>query len=248
MQDLYKTELLCKTCESILNESETFFANHIFHPFKNNSLKNIPEDDHFGRFAISISLRVLWMMKFIEHPIVQRWPRILKELEKEWIEYLLRKPGFKKGKNSHHIILCNENLLASGLKNNPNLLINILRTSTYYIFEKFEKVYLFANLAGVQVISMVHPINLPVSSGTEVYPNQTFGRIVPAGIGWGGYFQNLIELSNKCNDLKMSISDSYLKLMEKALEKNKGNFPDSEDFRILLMQQAILKSIINDDE
>ena len=29
-QDLYKTQLLCISCESILNQHETYFANKIF--------------------------------------------------------------------------------------------------------------------------------------------------------------------------------------------------------------------------
>ena len=68
-QDLRKRKLLCGSCESILNEVETFFANTIFHPFKKGNLKAIPLDDRLGKFAVSVSLRALWIMQFVEHPL-----------------------------------------------------------------------------------------------------------------------------------------------------------------------------------
>ncbi len=96
-QDLYKRKLLCGRCESILNEVETFFANMVFHPFKKGELKTIPVDDRFARFAVSVSLRVLWIMRLVEHPLVERWEVELGELETEWRSFLLRTPDFIMG-------------------------------------------------------------------------------------------------------------------------------------------------------
>jgi hypothetical protein len=247
-QDLFKMKLLCSSCETILNEAETFFANNVFHPFKNNSLNNIPIDDRLARFAISISLRALWVMQLVEHPVVLNWKNKLAELEAEWKRYLLRKPDAHMGTNSHHILLCNENLLVKGLKESPNLIYSVLRTSAYYIFEKFEKAYIFANLAGVQIISMISPQELPVSRGTEVYPNQTFGTVSPAGIGWGGYYQNLIELTRKCDAALNRISDSYKRKIECEMNKNPDRTFNSEDIRILRMQDMLRHYIQKDME
>lgn len=241
-QDLYKRKLLCDKCESIMNEAETFFANTLFYPFKQNKLKNISIDDRFGKFAVSVSLRVLWVMQLVEHPLTERWEDKLGELEDEWRNYLLRTPNFIMGENSHHILLCNEDLLAVGLKNHPNLVYNIMRSSAYYIFEKFEKAYIFANLAGVQIISMVSPPDLPVSRGMQVYPKQTFG-VDPAGIGWGGYFQNLIELTSRCNKAFSSLSEGQKEKIESAINKNPERATKSEDARIIRMQEELLRNI-----
>lgn len=245
-QDLYKRELLCNRCESVLNEAETFFANTIFHPFKKGELKTIPVDDRLGRFAVSVGLRALWIMQFIEHPLVEKWKDKLGELETEWRNYLLRTPDFIMGENSHHILLCNEGLLVAGLKASPSLIHSVLRTSAYYLFEKFGKAYVFANLAGVQIISMISPPELPVSRGTQVYPNQTFGVLSPPGIGWGGYFQNLLELAMKCDAAKGRLSDAQKKMIARAVSNDPERAAMSEDARIITMQQELHYSIQED--
>jgi hypothetical protein len=247
-QDLYKRHLLCDQCESVLNEAETFFADKIFYPFKNNELKSIPTDDRLGRFAISVSLRALWIMQLVEHPLVERWKDQLHGLENEWRNYLLKTPNFVKGSHSHHILLCNEGILTVGLKNSPNLIHSVLRTSAYYLFEKFGKAYVFSNLAGVQVISMISPPELPVSRGTEVYPNQTFGVVGPPGIGWGGYFQNLLELARKCDEARNRLSVSQREMIECATNKDPERSAMSEDGRIYRMKQELLQSMQEKDD
>jgi hypothetical protein len=241
-QDLYKRKLLCNNCESVMNEAETFFARTLFYPFKQNRLKTIPIDDRFGRFAVSVSLRILWVMQLVEHPLAERWKGKLCELETEWRNYLLRTPNFIMGENSHHILLCNEDILAVGLKNSPNLIYSIMRSSAYYIFEKYEKAYVFANLAGVQIVSMISPQDLPISRGMQVYPKQTFG-VGPAGIGWGGYFQNLLELTRKLNEAFRRLSDGQKEKIERSVNENPERVVNSEDARIIRMQEELRRSI-----
>jgi len=245
-QDLGKGKLLCIRCESILSEAETFFANTIFHPFKQGSLKTIPVDDRLARFAVSVSLRALWVMQHVEHPLAEKWKDQLGELQDEWRNYLLRTPTFIMGKNTHHILLCNERVLAPGLNHRPNLIHSVLRTSAYYLFERFGKAYVFANLAGVQIISMISPPELPVSRGTEVYPEQRFGVDTPAGIGWGGYFQNLSELAEKCEAAFSSLSNGQKASIERAMNKHPGRVAASEDARVFRMQQ-VLRDAIQED-
>jgi len=181
-------------------------------------------------------------MQLVGDPLVERWKSKLYELETEWRNYLLRTPNFIMGENSHHILLCNEDLLAVGLKNSPNLVYSVLRTSAYYMFEKFEKAYLLANLAGVQIISMISPNDLPVSRGMQVYPKQTFGTC-PAGIGWGGYFQNLLELTTMCDAAFDRLSHGHKELIERAIKKNPERVAKSEDARIVRMQEELRRSI-----
>lgn len=245
-QDLYKRRLLCDQCESVLNEAETFFADKVFYPFKKDELKSIPVDDRLGRFAVSVSLRALWIMQLVKHPLVERWKGQLDGLETEWRNYLLMTPDFVKGNHSHHILLCNEAILAVELKNSPNLIHSVLRTSAYYLFEKFEKAYVFANLAGVQIISMIYPPELPVSRGTEVYPNQTFGVVSPPGIGWGGYFQNLLELARKFDAARNRLSVAQREMIERAMDKDPERAAMSEDARIYWMQQELRHSLQED--
>lgn len=247
-QDLYKTKLLCSGCEGILNQSETFFANAIFHPYKQSTLKSIPIDDRIARFVVSVSLRALWMMQLIKHPLAIKWEHQLASLEDEWRSFLLRAPGFRIGSHSHHILLTNEAILAAGLGNSPNLIFNVLRTSAYYLFEKFGKAYLFANMAGVQVISMISPPDLPLARGTQVYPTQTFGVIKPPGIGWGGYFQNLLHLAQTLDAACSNLSDRQREKIDYAMSKDPARLARSEDARVLMMQRVLLGSLRSDKE
>ena len=240
-QDLYKTQLLCISCESILNQHETYFANKIFHPFKNGALNAIAIDESVGKFAVSISLRVLWLLQDSRDPLAMKWAHILNKLEQEWRQYLLCSEGFVKGFNSHHILFSNEQLLAYGLGSAPNLILNLLRTSVFYIYEKFGKAYIFSNMAGIQVISMIDPPELPTSIGTQVYPKQTLGGKDLPGIGWGGYFQNIMEFSNGLDETRNGLSQSYKEMINRAEEKDPERAINSEDAKLIYQQHILSK-------
>jgi hypothetical protein len=240
-QDIYKTKLLCTSCESILNEAETFFANTIFYPFQHGTLRTIPVDERFSRFAVSVSLRALWIMQLARHPLADKWKNKLEELETEWRSYLLNLPNFVKGQNSHHILLCDENLLAIGIKNSPNLIHSVMRSSAYHLFEKFDEAYVFANLAGVQVISMISPVKLPVSQGTQVYPEQTFGLVTPPSIGWGGYYQNLLALARELDAATSRLSTVQKQRIDRAMNTERA--AKSEDVRILMKQYQVRRNV-----
>lgn len=242
-QDLYKTQLLCNDCEGILNQFETYFANHIFHPFKNGTLNVIASDENIGKFAVSISLRVLWLLQDSHDLLAIKWAHILNKLEKEWRQYLLSSEGFVKGVNSHHILFSNERLLAYGLGSAPNLILNLLRTSAFYIYEKFGKAYIFSNMAGIQVISMIDPPELPTSIGTQVYPEQTLGGKDLPGIGWGGYFQNIMEFSNELDDIRSGLSKNYKEMIERAEEKDPERAINSEDAKLIYQQKMLSRKM-----
>jgi len=240
-QDLYKMKLLCSGCELILNEAETFFANTIFYPFQHGTLGTIPVDERLSRFAVSVSLRAVWIMQLAQHALIEKWKTELEELEFEWRSYLLNSPDFVKGQNSHHIILCDENFIAVGVRNSPNLIHSIMRSSAYYLFEKFDKAYVFANLAGVQVISMISPVELPVSQGTQVYPEQTFGVVTPPGIGWGGYYQNLLALAREFAAASSRLSKAQRERVDRVMNTERA--AKSEDIRILKKQQQLRRNV-----
>lgn len=244
-QDLCKAQLLCNNCEGILNEFETYFANHIFYPFKNGTLNAIDIDENIGKFAVSISLRVLWLLQDSCDPKATKWAHILNKLEQEWREYLLGSGGFVKGSNSHHILFSNEQLLAYGLGSAPNLILNLLRTSVFYFYEKFGKAYIFSNMAGVQVISMIDPPELPTSIGTQVYPEQTLGGKDLPGIGWGGYFQNIMEFSNSVDAIRNELPKGYKDMIDRAEEKNPERAINSEDAKLIYQQQLLSKNMKN---
>jgi hypothetical protein len=239
-QDLYKSKLLCRQCEERLNEHETFFANHVFHPFKRNALHSIPTDERIARFAVSVSLRVLWILLSTRGRLVNRWRGELRRLETEWRNFILETPGFVKGRNAHYVILCTMAVLRPGLRTDPNLLLGILRTSAFSLEEKSGKAFIFTNMAGVQILSMISPADLAACQGMEVYPEQTFGVHRP-GIGWGGYFQTLLGLAGRLSDARNNISAQDRAMIERALRLNPKRALSSEDFKVIAWQKRLLE-------
>ena len=243
VQDLFKTHLLCEKCEQCLNRHETFVADNIFYPYKRNSLQSIPTDEHIGRFTVSISLRALWMLLETNDPLAMQWKDSLVALETEWRNYLLETPGFTKGPNTHHLLLSSPELLAAGLKTAPNLVLAIFRTSAYYIDEQFGKAFIFSNMAGMQTLSMVSPTQMPVCRGTEVYPKQTLGVQHPPGIGWGGYFQTILGLNQRCDEAGRNISQRHDAMIERSASKNPQRVLNSEDLQIINWQKKRLHDL-----
>ncbi len=240
-QDITKIPLLCRNCEKRINEFETFFANTVFYPLKKNRLHSIPTDERIGKFAVSVSLRAIWVLLDNEDITAHKWKDKLFELEKEWRDYLLDRPHFVKGPNSHNIIFHNKDLMAVGLHNHPNIILHLMRSSAFYIYEKFEKAYVSSHMAGVQIISMIEPHELPVSRGTQVYPVQEFGKIQPCGIGWGGYFQNLIDFAHECNEAYSRLTPRQNKIIKKSIGKDLERYRSSEDYKLMVEQKLILR-------
>ena len=142
----------------------------------------------------------------------------------------------------------NEDLLAHGLENKPNLITAIMRSSAYNLCEKFGKAYIYADLAGVQVISMISPADFPISRGTQVYPTQTFGVVRPAGIGWGGYFQNLLDVAESLETGHNQLSAGQKAQIERALKRDPKRAASSEDARIGAKQHGILEKGLEEEE
>lgn len=240
VQDLFKTGLLCSRCEILISNFERYFAEKVFYPLQEGNLKSISINDNLGKFAVSISLKALWVLLEVKDSLALKWKGKLLELEEEWRNYLIETSWFTRGKNSHHIIFHSKSLMALGLPNNPNLIFNLMRSTAFYIYEKFNKAYISSNMAGIQIISMIEPAELPVSRGTQVYPEQKLGQERP-GIGWGGYFQNLMEFSRDCNLASNNLREGQKKIINRAISKNPDRVRSSEDFKILAEQELFLR-------
>jgi hypothetical protein len=243
-QDLFKTPILCSSCEAIFSEFETYFAKYIFYPFKKDSLIKIDDNFRITKFAVSVSLRILWVLKESQDELALKWSAALDKLEKEWVEYILDQKCEVKGENTHHILFSTEGFLAAGLPSSPNLILNLLRTSGFYIYENFGGAYIFSNLAGVQILSMISPADLPNSQGSQVYPIQTLGKEI-SGIGWGGYFQNILEYSKNLDLMKSNLPQSYKDLITESENRNPEKSKNSEDRKIFNQQKEILNYIRN---
>lgn len=236
-QDLFKTRLLCNSCEQRLEKHETFVASKIFKPYKDGTLQSIPIDEHIGKFTVSVSLRALWVLADNGDVLVKKWWDKLLPLEAEWRSYLLEDTEFKKGQNTHHMLLSSSEILVAGLKTTPKLVLGIFRTSAWYIDEQFGKAFIFSNMAGLQTLSMISPEQFPVSRGTQVYPKQTFGVEHPCGIGWGGYFQTILGLTRRFDAAGEAITNKHKAMIERSIKNDPERALQSEDQAIIDWQK-----------
>lgn len=239
-QDIYKKYLLCADCERTFSAYETYFANNIFYPHKNNKLSDISQNPFISKFVVSVSLRSLWIFQDINDPIALSNLEEFHALEQEWKDYVIDKEAIVKGVKSHHLLFANEDLLAHGLKVAPNLIFNTFRSSIFEIKEYFGKPFIFVNMAGVQIISMLSYPDLPNSSGSMVYPIQELGVTAP-GIGWGGYFQNIVDFSNYVDTVRYNLSEKEKQKIYSAESKRPERSVNSEDTQMYVLQQSYVE-------
>jgi hypothetical protein len=241
-QDIFTMKLLCEDCEQLISTSETFFHQAIFVPFTENSLSHIEVDTRLARFVISVSLRSLWVHKEIGDPLVPKYASEFQALEAEWRRILRSKSYIQPHlPNSHHILLGSVELLSHGLTNFPNILHSVFRSSGFFLYEVFDKAFLFSNLAGIQIISMITPAELPASHGTQVHPVQTFGIEKPCGIGWGGYFQALMHLDERLSVGRANQTPNQVSRADRMM--NTPRALGSADVAILTFQEQYRKSM-----
>ena len=69
-RDLFKVKLLCKSCEDLFSDTESYFAETIFHPYVNreNFSYNLSYNHNLSKFFASLSWRVLvYLTEFLNN-------------------------------------------------------------------------------------------------------------------------------------------------------------------------------------
>lgn len=233
-QDLHKPKLLCKDCEIIFSKLETYFASKIFHPYQENSLEKIERSDSLGKFVLSLSLRVLWVMREDNHPLVHENVVQVNILERNWKQYLSGENV--EPKSGHYMFLSQESLLAKGLKVAPNLMSNTFRSSFFDIREYFDVVFIYVNMAGIQTVSLINQSTMPDTRGTMVLPKQTLGVEQPA-TWWRGFLLNGVEISNHIDKLRIQLPQRERDRIVKAERKNPNRVINSQDAEVYESQE-----------
>lgn len=72
VQDSEKHYMLCGDCEDLFNEYETYFANHMFHPYLKGQKIEFNYDDRLFYFLTSVSWRSLYwdLLDFVQNHVV----------------------------------------------------------------------------------------------------------------------------------------------------------------------------------
>ena len=122
-QDGPKSKLLCKKCESLLNDYETLFAKNIFHPYvkieldKNGiatgKIKCFDHNDWLLRFIISLHWRFLVTKDYTTDIELAKFKKVLGGIKEDWRQFLLKERNYT-GECESHIILFQSLASANG--------------------------------------------------------------------------------------------------------------------------------------
>ena len=116
VQDSEKHYMLCRTCEGLFSEKETYFANVLFHPYQNKENMTFDYDSRLFYFLTSVSWRSLYLdiLDFVKNHVVGI--EALEHLiacEKIMREYLLTQRS-DTGIIEHHVFFFEEIRKISG--------------------------------------------------------------------------------------------------------------------------------------
>ncbi len=110
VQDSEKHYMLCGDCEDLFSEKETYFANHLFHPYLSSNKDEFEYDETLFYFLTSVSWRSLFLdlMDFVSNSVVgiDALEHLI-SCEREMRDYLLGKRS-DIGDIEHHILFFGE--------------------------------------------------------------------------------------------------------------------------------------------
>lgn len=239
-QDIHKRPMLCAVCEQRFGRYESVFARIAFQQIRGPHIGDVPQDRRIGRFAMSIAWRAATLLLETGDEMAWHHADRLRPLVEAWAGILLNEDYQPAGsENSIHILSPPKSILEAGMKAFPFFLHSIGRSTAFYIFDMFDKPYVSANLAGVQIMAMIHPSTPQLVYGFEVFPNQTLGLEQPR-VGWGGYFQNLAHLARAMDEMRSNMNERDFDQIERQILRDPARYARSEDAWLLLQEAEYL--------
>ncbi|WP_071121186.1 hypothetical protein [Romboutsia timonensis] len=236
LQDGSKEYLLCGDCEDRFSKLETKFANKVFHPYKNEKIKDFEYEEWLIRFIVSVNWRTLYLdlLEFLKNGNIDRdtLEEIIKN-EEVLREFLLEKRN-DIGNNEVHMFFFDDIKEATNDIKNSHPHSFILNSSFDYVytysFEKEKGISIIANLSGIFVYTIMNKLSVESEENTLV------------NLSGGNFKANEQKCSHKvvfdtfymvqdANKEKQNISQTQVDKISKSLEKNKDKLEKSEIFK-----------------
>jgi len=180
-QDGPKSKLLCKNCESLLNDYETLFANNIFYPYvktelDNNGIatgriKHFYYDDWLLRFIISLHWRFLVTKDYTAGSYPAKFTKILDDIKEDWRHFLLKEEKYT-GECETHIIFFQNMASANGFfPPNMNDRINyyLLRAVDGGRASSKNKLGVFSKIGPIAFFTAIKPNKLKDTNDSRVH-------------------------------------------------------------------------------
>jgi hypothetical protein len=226
-QDLPKSYLLCEDCEQRFSVSEKYFSEKIFHPYLEDTNRNIKYNELLHYFAVSLAWRSIQFILSDTNFTKHKFRKDILESDIEWREYLL---GRRKNiKNDAHLfcvdILPPQELPIRGLSHYLARAVDsgVASNSTRcFAYVKIPRFIFYVHISDYPKEEWINTLIKP--HGGEVQMPQTLedGDV-------GEFLVNRTEQAFR--DFRKNTSKSALSMIERNLEKNKDKYIDSDQFK-----------------
>jgi hypothetical protein len=230
IQDVWKTQLLCRECEQLLSGFETYFAKEIFYPYLERKNKPLTYDDRFLKFAVSLSWRLLVLN---EENFKKNYPQLLQygtQAEESWRNYLLG-CSLTPGPYEHHIFFFDQ--IVEGQNMPTNFQWYTLRAVDSTVVGNKEKALVYSKLPSIMLVSTIHPAKLEGWSNTRILES---GKIKqPQVINNSLFYKFLIDRYNWIRDQKPIVSDIEPRML-RAMLRDPDKTLESKTFEVMLIE------------
>jgi len=220
-QDGDKPEMLCNDCEQRLSQAEKEFAEEVFAPYHDSETTSFSYGSWLAYFISSVNWRTLHLDNIGFHS-KKEWPgnvlRILDEAEELLADFLLgKRPDI--GDMENHILPMPKITGASPELDHiePNFLFRASAFDYTFIVPGLDGFYVFANLAGVLIFTVIRKGKNDVWENTFVQPSDGFIKQPPVQHK-SPLMANIMELLIECS--KAGISQTQKNKIIESLKAN----------------------------
>ncbi|MFA5239178.1 MAG: hypothetical protein WC476_05650 [Phycisphaerae bacterium] len=172
-QDGDKHKMLCADCEQRFSKAEKDFAEKVFEPYHESGITSFAYGPWLSYFISSVNWRTLHLDNIgfhSEKKLADETLRVLDDAEKMLADFLLGKRA-DIGDMESHILPMFEVTDANSLPREPNLYIRVSAFGYTFVDLANNGFYVFANLAGVLIFTVIRKGRKDVWKNTLVQPD-----------------------------------------------------------------------------
>ncbi|WP_035174999.1 hypothetical protein [Bacillus atrophaeus] len=246
IQDGDKQAMLCGVCEDRFSQNETIFANKVYHPYHSDNLQVVEYGLWLNYFITSVSWRSLYLdiIGFVsEQNIDIKELDTLIEAEQIMREFLLGK-RIDLGHIENHIFFFGPIKEVAGDTSEFELhtAIGGSVVGYTYISHDFDSSYVFLNLQGILIVTILKKAVEEVWKNTLVGENGTFNMEKPNHSVSSPVFNELFALANDLKESRQKISESQKEKIVEGIKKNPERFLKSKAYQRLKDDERIRKN------
>jgi hypothetical protein len=239
MQDGLKRYWLCASCEGILSESETRFANDMFYPYTKGASSRIVYGDWMLRFCISVSWRVLKLhrvegqLKGYDSEAIERIDKALEV----WKDCLLHRRA-DPASFQQHMLPLGPIVFASELRNLPtNINRYMMRTIDMDLVKSPTTNFVYSKLGRFMILGFIREDQPSHWQGTKIHIKN--GVVEPSNYVLPDKFLKYISSrAIYITEQQNRLSDRQRKKIDSAFQSSKERLANSDQ---LLAMQSDMK-------